>query len=492
NSVFYSTDTIYKSPIRNNTFTVIVEDSSAKINQEIYFFTFIIITVSLCLMSVLIIGVIKIGKSFYNPMNSLLYEIRKLSSSIGCDNTSALQNEFEIIKNIYQVLDKDTKKLHANWNEYTAFCYYFKEYLNGLLDATEFQKYAQQISLPIYDSYSQFILFHIPDFYPVNMVRNPIINAVNTYINGNIKRGICFDIQKNTFLIYITSQDEVELKNIHETLMKMLHDVFNLNFHIGVSNICQNVDELLNSYEEAEERLNTAVFFDIQNNDVFSDGTFYAETTDYLKKQRLELLQCISIKDEEKAEILVSQFKDFILEKRDIGFAYQEYEKIVSEMDNCYHFSENGIINPINQINKIRTLIQMEETLLSLIRQLIHQIAKDRETQNQYCQNAKEYINLHYTKDISVTDIAIALNISYPYLSRLFKDTTQHSLLDYLNSVRIEHAKDYLIHTNFSLSEIASLVGYNNAQSFQRFFKKFESITPGEYRKIYSQYASDN
>ena len=55
---------------------------------------------------------------------------------------------------------------------------------------------------------------------------------------------------------------------------------------------------------------------------------------------------------------------------------------------------------------------------------------------------------------------------------------------DYLNRIRIEKAKQLPSETDISLTEIAERVGYNNAQSLQRFFKKYETVTPGEWRRM--------
>ncbi|UZQ86925.1 helix-turn-helix transcriptional regulator [Thermoclostridium stercorarium] len=60
------------------------------------------------------------------------------------------------------------------------------------------------------------------------------------------------------------------------------------------------------------------------------------------------------------------------------------------------------------------------------------------------------------------------------------------SITDYLNTYRIEKAKNMLKNSNLNLEKIALSVGYNNIQSFKRYFKKYEGITPSEYRKIYS------
>jgi YesN/AraC family two-component response regulator len=87
---------------------------------------------------------------------------------------------------------------------------------------------------------------------------------------------------------------------------------------------------------------------------------------------------------------------------------------------------------------------------------------------------------------MNITDVADYLDISYSYLSKIFRTIKGITLTDHLNKVRIEKSKEYLEKTFLTLNEIAEKVGYNNVQSYQRFFKKYMNITPGDYRRLRS------
>ena len=69
-------------------------------------------------------------------------------------------------------------------------------------------------------------------------------------------------------------------------------------------------------------------------------------------------------------------------------------------------------------------------------------------------------------------------------MRKIVKQETGKSLLDLINNARIEKAKVLLRETSMYIKEIAEDVGYNNVQSFTRFFKKYEGITPSEFREI--------
>lgn len=100
-------------------------------------------------------------------------------------------------------------------------------------------------------------------------------------------------------------------------------------------------------------------------------------------------------------------------------------------------------------------------------------------------QQIKDYINIHYSdQNLSVAEIAERFNISAAYLSSQFKKNYKIGLLDYINHVRIDAAKEQLINTNMKNEDIANYVGYTNVRTFLRTFSKIEGVTPKEYRAI--------
>ncbi len=121
-----------------------------------------------------------------------------------------------------------------------------------------------------------------------------------------------------------------------------------------------------------------------------------------------------------------------------------------------------------------------------LLIQLSQQFGNNDTRENNYCELAQKYLNENYMRDMNITDVADHLDISYSYLSKIFRIKAGITLRDYLNNVRIENSKKYLEETFLTLNEIAEKVGYNNVQSYQRFFKKYMNITPGDYRKLHN------
>lgn len=92
------------------------------------------------------------------------------------------------------------------------------------------------------------------------------------------------------------------------------------------------------------------------------------------------------------------------------------------------------------------------------------------------------YLNENATKSISRWQIAASVNISEDYLTRIFRKEVGLSPWDYLNRFRIQIASKLLLETGASISEIASLTGFQDQAYFCRVFRKVKGFPPGNIR----------
>src|SRR3569833_2772432 len=95
---------------------------------------------------------------------------------------------------------------------------------------------------------------------------------------------------------------------------------------------------------------------------------------------------------------------------------------------------------------------------------------------------AREYIQEHQTEDLSLGQVAKAVNMSSFYFCIMFKKITGDNFTDYLSRVRIEKSKNLLLNPNLRVSEIAFEVGFQSLTHFNRVFKKVLGQSPTEYR----------
>ena len=93
------------------------------------------------------------------------------------------------------------------------------------------------------------------------------------------------------------------------------------------------------------------------------------------------------------------------------------------------------------------------------------------------------YLRKNYQKPVSLSQLAKKFYISQYYLSRMFKAVTGLSLIEYLNTIRIQEAQKLLTECDLTITEIASMVGYESQTYFGRTFKRIIGLSPREYRK---------
>lgn len=97
-------------------------------------------------------------------------------------------------------------------------------------------------------------------------------------------------------------------------------------------------------------------------------------------------------------------------------------------------------------------------------------------------QRAKTYIQNHYAENLSREDVANAVYLDSAYFSRLFKQKTGMSFINYLTVIRMEKAAE-LLETQMNISDIAAAVGYLHRNRFITNFRQYSGYTPTEYRK---------
>jgi AraC-like DNA-binding protein len=93
------------------------------------------------------------------------------------------------------------------------------------------------------------------------------------------------------------------------------------------------------------------------------------------------------------------------------------------------------------------------------------------------------HINEHYTDDITLENLAKISGVSLQHFCRVFKTKTGMRPMEYLAKKRISEAKILLINTGESIGYVSSAVGYGDQNYFGMVFKKYEGITPSDYRK---------
>ena len=95
------------------------------------------------------------------------------------------------------------------------------------------------------------------------------------------------------------------------------------------------------------------------------------------------------------------------------------------------------------------------------------------------------FVREHFREDLTVTEIAKAVNVSRYYMAHIFKKTTGVTVTEYRNAQRLTEAKRLLMQTDATVSEIAQACGFSTSAYLTETFTRSELIPPTEYRKLH-------
>ncbi len=142
-------------------------------------------------------------------------------------------------------------------------------------------------------------------------------------------------------------------------------------------------------------------------------------------------------------------------------------------------YFETRVLTPKQHDSAVKLLTIFAQHLSMVSNQVIvHQ----KNAEPPVITRAKEYIQAHEADELSLGEVAKAVNTSSFYFCKLFKKVTGLNFTHYVSRVRVEKAKNLLLNPNLRVSEIAFEVGFQSLTHFNRVFKKIIGQSPTEYR----------
>ncbi len=128
----------------------------------------------------------------------------------------------------------------------------------------------------------------------------------------------------------------------------------------------------------------------------------------------------------------------------------------------------------------LRLLTIFAQHLSSLSNQLL---VRQEAVESPVIARARSFIDEHQTEDLSLSQVAQAVNMSAFYFCKTFKKATGMTFTDYLARVRVEKVKNLLLNPHKRVSEAAYEAGFQSLSQFNRVFRKIAGESPSRYRQ---------
>lgn len=206
---------------------------------------------------------------------------------------------------------------------------------------------------------------------------------------------------------------------------------------------------------------------------------------DWLKKSKESscIFYAIHFYPEILKDIYRNELPPYILQKNGRDFIQKiipqnTLTKFIESLD--FYFDTPELVNKELLELKIRELIMI--LIQTKNAESIFQLVSELFTPEKI--SIKEVINNHIYAHISIEKLAELSNMSVSSFKRNFKKIYNDTPLNYLNSQRLERAKELLTLSDATVSEIAYETGYADAAYFSRLFKKKYKVAPTQYSKM--------
>ena len=232
----------------------------------------------------------------------------------------------------------------------------------------------------------------------------------------------------------------------------------------------------------------------------FHEPEFQKEIPVTMLEQRYEsenrILDAVARGDEEAAIEAMHQHSRFTYGGRFEGTLYQQKNKMIVLNTLLRKAIEPSKVHPyyIDAISSKYSRIIEEAN--EVPNEMMWQMTRDycayvrRYSLKEYSpavQKVMNYVNLNVAEPLTLKSLAAMCFISPSYLSALFKQETGSTLIDYINTQRVNRAAQLLVQNNHTIAAVAEEVGILDVNYFTKIFKKTLGVTPTRYRREHKE-----
>ncbi|MBE1440605.1 helix-turn-helix domain-containing protein [Paenibacillus sp. OAS669] len=300
------------------------------------------------------------------------------------------------------------------------------------------------------------------------------------------------------FLVNIYGYDEArakqELIEIAHEAQKVIQDNFYIQVTIGISGIHSSLSGIPHGFDEALEALEYK----------FVIGPSQIIPFDRIKRPKNELYYPLDMERqlinhirtgqyeeamETVGELIATNVSDGTLSLQ-LGklLMFELIGTILKAIEHMDHGTNELAAEKhelIKQLTQCESFTEIEDEIYQFLKTVCDYVDSKKKSHNT---NLKEQVLTYIEDNLSDIDLSLTstshhFNVNGPYLSRFFKEQTGETFIDYVNKQRVQWSKKLLQESEETITDITQKVGFSNSNTFIRVFKRYEGITPGQFRK---------
>ncbi|WP_182201341.1 response regulator transcription factor [Paraliobacillus salinarum] len=335
-----------------------------------------------------------------------------------------------------------------------------------------------------YNTIDEFVNMQNIESLQMGYITRVMNNKLNDYQN------IFFEFDGNSWIALLSDINQETLIQLSREIMTTLKDDFNLNVKVCFSDTISDFKKLPIKYKQT--KLLCRYNFYVDKEDILGYG-YNCKEEDFKQIQRNTLMneveEALKARDIAGAERLLNEI--FHLSKQinpfELDLIYEICFEIImilkksipsnsKQMDYLSDISYQDVLD-------LKSINNLKDYMWELITDVLNQHEQNTQPYSDLVKEGITIIENNYNKSLSLEDICNEISISKNYFCYLFKREVGISLWHYLTEFRLKRAKELLLETDMKSYEISFQVGYDNPSYFSKLFKKYEEMTPNEYRK---------
>ena len=317
-------------------------------------------------------------------------------------------------------------------------------------------------------------------------------NILAEALTENIQMENIFSMEEDEecYMVCVSDKKEADLEKESEGLKTLLNQYYP---HILYAGFISRETEIFRLRSELEH------IWRYDRSHMLDDGEIHTVKGGDEKERKLEkildqkfLLQCLE--QGERVKLLEYLQKTAAMVKkqdnslRNMSYFQMDIMQGVNVFMHDYHMDLGFFFSDPSYMEIYEKAVTSEFSMIRWITYYINKVldyAPKGVQSDNLIEILVDYVRNHSEKNISRNQLAQLVHFSPEYIGKVFKKEMGMSIKDYLNKVRIDRAKKMMASANYRITDIALLVGYENMPYFSSVFKKYEGVSPAEWKKAY-------
>lgn len=299
---------------------------------------------------------------------------------------------------------------------------------------------------------------------------------------------------KAIFLLNSNCPDFSFYQDAITNIKKYMTEHSNLTMSIGMGSLVDSFDLVSKSYMDSINALDYRMIYG--KNCLITQEMYKSHVPEitYPTSDITQLYTTLLSNDTEKAFRTIYRLNNYIKESgcslhtaKYICYDIFSIFKKLPSVSNIGYSSNLSKHLDVTLLINFDTIDDFFQNLFNIVQNFADSTTQPSEdTSSDISQQLVHYINDHcFEYDFQIQTMADHFGISPQYMRKLFRNSMNIGLSDYISQLKLERCMQLLQETDMSMNEIVVEIGNTDVSGFIRFFKKNTNMTPGEYRKCH-------